>query len=189
MSFHDPIAGLLEQHGWRGHFFITTGRIGTPGFLAAPQLRDLRARGHVIGSHSVSHPLRMAALSRAELEREWRDSVRALEDILGEAVPVASVPGGLYSRTVGETAQEAGIRVLFNSEPTSRPAWVRNCRLLGRYYIQRQMTADVAAQFARGAGPMLWKQSLLWKAKKMAKAAGGSAYLAVRARLLARGGG
>src|SRR6266550_927052 len=27
-SFHHPIADLLEARGWRGHFFITTGRIG-----------------------------------------------------------------------------------------------------------------------------------------------------------------
>src|SRR5436853_3790191 len=39
-SFHHPIADLLEAHGWRGHFFITTGRIGTPGFLANADIRD-----------------------------------------------------------------------------------------------------------------------------------------------------
>ena len=27
VSFHHPIADLLEQRGWRGHFFITTDRI------------------------------------------------------------------------------------------------------------------------------------------------------------------
>src|SRR5437016_300230 len=54
-----PTADLLERHGWRGHFFITTDRIGTPGFLSAAQVRELHARGHVIGSHSASHPTRM----------------------------------------------------------------------------------------------------------------------------------
>src|SRR5262245_47304812 len=43
-----------------------------------------------------------------------------LRDILGESVTVASVPGGYYGRAVAETAAEAGIRVLFNSEPTTR---------------------------------------------------------------------
>src|SRR5579864_6076973 len=28
-----PTADLLERYGWRGHFFVTTQRIGTPGFL------------------------------------------------------------------------------------------------------------------------------------------------------------
>ena len=63
-SFHHPIADLLEGRGWRGHFFITTDRIGSPGFLTEAQLRELHRRGHIIGSHSCSHPTRMAALSR-----------------------------------------------------------------------------------------------------------------------------
>jgi peptidoglycan/xylan/chitin deacetylase (PgdA/CDA1 family) len=29
-SAFSPVAGMLEEFGWRGHFFITTGRIGTP---------------------------------------------------------------------------------------------------------------------------------------------------------------
>src|SRR3954451_6466974 len=70
VSFHHPIAGLLEERGWRGHFFITTDRIGTPGFLSEAQVRELYERGHVVGSHSCSHPTRMAALTRAELDRE-----------------------------------------------------------------------------------------------------------------------
>src|SRR5436309_14436796 len=49
-SFHHPIAGMLEARGWRGYFFITTDRIGTPGFLTEAELRDLHARGHIIGS-------------------------------------------------------------------------------------------------------------------------------------------
>src|SRR5437868_6272319 len=52
VSFHDPIAGLLEAHNWRGYFFITTDRVGTSAFLDAAQIRDLHRRGHIIGSHS-----------------------------------------------------------------------------------------------------------------------------------------
>src|SRR5271166_5919496 len=44
-----PIADLLEERGWRGHFFITTDRIGTPGFVTAWQIQELRKRGHQIG--------------------------------------------------------------------------------------------------------------------------------------------
>src|ERR1039458_5638385 len=39
MSANHP--ALLEDRGWRGHFFITTDRIGTPGFLTESELRDL----------------------------------------------------------------------------------------------------------------------------------------------------
>src|SRR5437763_1968838 len=82
VSFHHPIADLLEGRGWRGHFFITTDRIGTPGFLSVRELRDLYRRGHVIGSHSCSHPTRMAALPRASLDGEWRQSVAKLSALL-----------------------------------------------------------------------------------------------------------
>ena len=87
---------------------MTTGRIGSPGFLNADGLKDLSARGHVLGSHSASHPLAMSSLSRDELRREWRESVEALADVLGGRSDVASIPGGAYSSTVAETAGEAG---------------------------------------------------------------------------------
>ena len=45
-------AHALERRGWRGHFFVTTGRIDTPGFLTAAQVRELAERGHTVGSHS-----------------------------------------------------------------------------------------------------------------------------------------
>src|SRR5260370_21257869 len=117
VSFHHPIADLLEARGWRGHFFVTSDRVGTPGFLTEPQLRELHRRGHIIGSHSCSHPTRMAALTRAEMDREWRQSIARLSELLGDAVKVASVPGGYYSREAGESAPARGIEDLFDSLP------------------------------------------------------------------------
>ncbi|HEX5633590.1 MAG TPA: polysaccharide deacetylase family protein, partial [Gemmatimonadales bacterium] len=76
-------ADLLERRGWLGHFFVTTERIGTPGFLDAAQLRDLEKRGHVIGSHSHSHPPRMARLTPEEARSEWHRSRSILGDLLG----------------------------------------------------------------------------------------------------------
>ena len=128
----------------------------------------------------------MAQCTREELQREWRESVRVLEDILGEPVPVASVPGGYYSRMVGETAAEAGIRVLFNSEPTAAVSSAGECVLLGRYFIQRGMPAGISGAFAAGRFGPRWKQSAFWEIKKVAKAVGGKAYLNVREKLLKR---
>src|SRR5215204_5841151 len=93
---HDAAAELLERHGWRGFFFVTTDWIGRRGFLDEQQLRDLDARGHVIGAHSRSHPVRFAYCSRAEMHAEWDDSVRRLADVLGHEVTTASVPGGYF---------------------------------------------------------------------------------------------
>ncbi|MGH9722124.1 MAG: polysaccharide deacetylase family protein [Bryobacteraceae bacterium] len=183
-SAYSPTADFLERRSWRGHFFVTTGRIHTPGFLTGAQIRELDVRGHLIGSHSHSHPARMARLTRDEMLAEWRASLRALEDILGKPVKVASVPGGYYSRLVGETAAESGVRILFNSEPTAKVGEVDGCMLIGRYFVQRGMSPYTAAAFASGAlGPRLW-QAAMWKAKKAAKTAGGELYLKVRERLI-----
>jgi peptidoglycan/xylan/chitin deacetylase (PgdA/CDA1 family) len=177
------IADLLEAIGCPGHFFVTTDYIGSAGFLDAAQIRDLRRRGHIIGSHSCSHPRRMAACSVEQLRREWTESVSVLSDLLGESVTVASVPGGYYSTAVGETAAETGIRFLFTSEPTPHVSSIGACRLLGRYAVRRSTPAYLAARYASGHLPTLWKDSLWWQTKKMMKFIGGRAWVALGERM------
>src|SRR3954470_18219066 len=113
-------ADMLEQHGWIGRFFITTNYIGTRGFLSADEIRSLAARGHVIGAHSCSHPLRMAHCSWGQLVDEWLGSCSAISEIIGAGVTEASVPGGDFAPRVAKAAAQAGIVRLFTSEPTAR---------------------------------------------------------------------
>ena len=90
-------ADALERHGCRGWFFITANYVGTPGFVDKGSLRDLHRRGHVVGSHSCSHPLRMAHCGDAQLQEEWTCSRSILSDVIGDEVFAASVPGGDFS--------------------------------------------------------------------------------------------
>jgi hypothetical protein len=182
----DPIAGLLEARGRRGLFFITTDCIGRPGFLDAAQLRELRRRGHTLGSHSCSHPERISSCPRDRVLDEWRRSREALSDVLGEDVTTASVPGGFYSRAVAEAAAEAGLTTLYTSEPTCRAWEVAGCRVLGRFTVYRGMSPTRAAALASGRRLARWRQAAWWQVKKLAKAAGGRLYLRLRERALAR---
>jgi peptidoglycan/xylan/chitin deacetylase (PgdA/CDA1 family) len=185
-SAYDPVAAMLEPYGWRGYFFVTTDWIGRPGFLKTEQIRELDERGHVIGSHSCSHPARMSHESWESLIAEWRGSTERLAAIVGHRVTVASVPGGYYARRVAEAAAEAGIETLFTSEPTTAVHTVNGCRVLGRYVIMRGMGPEWAAGFATGRlGPRL-RQALLWNAKRAAKALGGTTYLRLREAILRR---
>ena len=188
VSFLHPIADLLEARNRRGYFFITTGRINTPGFLTAAEVQELQRRGHIVGSHSDTHPTRMAALTRAELDREWTHSLQHLADLLRQPVTLASVPGGYYSREVGRSAAAAGIVQLFTSEPTAHVAQLDGCRIHGRYVIKRGMPPAWSAGFAAGDPNYCLRQTLLWKAKRIAKALGGSAYLKAREAILERKG-
>lgn len=178
-----PTADLLEARGWRGHFFITTGRTGRPGFLDAAGVRDLAARGHVVGSHTVTHPARMAELDEAALRREWRDSRGALEDVLGGPVTVASVPGGLYASHVARAAAAEGITILFNSEPTVRPRAVGGCLVLGRYGFKTNTPPREAARLAAGDSLLRATHWVTWNGKKAIKTVSPRAFGAVRAVL------
>jgi peptidoglycan/xylan/chitin deacetylase (PgdA/CDA1 family) len=177
-------ADLIEKHGWRGHFFVTACQISKRGFLSAEQIRSLRKRGHVIGSHSFSHPVRMSHCNMQELTDEWTRSIQLLSEILGEAVDTASVPGGYYSNRVGETAADSGIRVLFNSEPTTVVHTVQGCLVVGRYNIFRGTPPSVPGDLISVRSNMRSRQWLYWNVKKLAKKTAGRPYLAARKWLL-----
>jgi peptidoglycan/xylan/chitin deacetylase (PgdA/CDA1 family) len=191
LSFDDAGASALtaatslERRGWRGHFFVPTSLIGTPGFLDRDSLRTLAQRGHVVGSHSHTHPTYMGKLPREALEREWLESRAILAEVLDEEPMIASVPGGLLSRAVVETAAEAGFRVLMTSEPVARVKKVGDLVLVGRFGIWSTTPAARAAAYvtgARAARAQLW---LEWNAKGVAKRLSPQAYQAMR-RLRAR---
>ncbi len=179
-------AVALEKHGWRGHFFVASDFIGTPTFLSSTEIVELDRRGHLVGCHSASHPLRMGALSPAQLAREWESSAKVLADLLGRRTTVASVPGGMYTSAVAEAAAEAGIEHLFTSEPVATSWRVRSCRVYGRYTIKRGTAPEVAAALVRGDRAPRYAQYLLWNTKKLAKKVGGEAYLMIRKKLLTK---
>lgn len=157
------IAEALEQRGWRGHFFITTGRVGSKGFLDPDAIRELCARGHDVGSHSVSHPTYMALLSAAELAREWQESAEALAEILGRPPTTAAVPGGFVSDDVLSEAARAGYRTLLTSYPSASSTWIGGMQVRGRYAVWARTSPGRAAGYARGD---LLARSTLWLASQ-----------------------
>ncbi len=183
-SAHGCIAQALEEKGWRAHFFVTAGFIGRPGFLSADQIRELHERGHVIGSHSFSHPPRMLALDDEELLFEWNESIRVLAEIIRKPITCASVPGGMYSSRVAEAAATAGIRLLFTSEPTTSVKRISDCVIAGRYTLWGSSAAEESAGLATGNGGFRVRQSLRWRSRALAKRAGGRYYIGFRRFLL-----
>jgi len=176
----------LARRQWRGHFFVTTDRTGTPGFLDTAGISELRRIGHVIGSHSVSHPSRMSSLSDAKLLEEWRTSVDVLSELLGESVRSASVPGGFYAKRIAAAAADAGISVLFTSEPVRTTHRVDTCLVVGRLAMKQYTPAKDAARIAAGHRVPWLREYTGWNIRKSAKALLGEGYENVRSRLLAR---
>jgi peptidoglycan/xylan/chitin deacetylase (PgdA/CDA1 family) len=188
LTFDDGGAGALraaralERRGWRGQFFVTTGRIGTQGFLTAAQIRALVDHGHAVGSHSHSHPTYMGALSATQIAQEWRSSRDALTEILGRPPTSAAVPGGFLSGDVIAEAARAGYRLLLTSQPTAKPSYHNGMRVHGRFTIWAATKPARAAAYARGnplARTSLW---IAWQTKTAPKRLSPRAYEALRRR-------
>jgi peptidoglycan/xylan/chitin deacetylase (PgdA/CDA1 family) len=176
----------LARRGWRGHFFVVTSLVGTPGFADWGALAALAEQGHAIGSHSHTHPQPISSCSEAQLLDEWAASVELIAERLGRPVTTASVPGGYYSPEVGRAAVAAGIEWLFTSEPVTGLRALDGCTLVGRYAVRRDTTAgQVAAAAAGKHGPWL-RQRAAWELRGVAKKVAGRHYRRLRAALLAR---
>jgi hypothetical protein len=126
----------------------------------------------------------MSRLTWGELQVEWSRSCTILSEILGEQVTVASVPDGYYSRKVGQSAAEAGIEVLFTSEPTVSTSVLDHCLILGRYFILVDTPPTTSAAIAAGCFWPRWRQTVLWEVKRPLKALAGESYFTMRRYLI-----
>jgi len=123
----------LKRRGWKGHFFVVTEQIGSRYFVNACEIRYLRSCGHIIGSHSHTPPSLVREQSPERMLDEWRVSCDVLAQLLGEPCTTASVPGGDMSRRVLQSANTAGLRYLFTSDPWLTPRKEGDCWILGRF--------------------------------------------------------
>lgn len=180
VSFLTIAAPILEKYGKRGVFFISTKYVDTDGFLTKEQVRELEERGHIIGSHSHSHPDNIAALSVAEMDAEWQGSCKILKDILGHDVRCASIPNGYGSKEQNASAMRAGITELYTSVPTTKANSLGEQKIIGRYVVHRDMSVEDVVSIATDKNRQR-KMYLRWWVLEQAKKVLGSGYDKVKA--------
>ncbi|HXV85061.1 MAG TPA: polysaccharide deacetylase family protein [Gemmatimonadales bacterium] len=169
-------AEALASQNWKAHFFIVTSRIGDRTFLDAAGIRHLRQCGHLIGTHSHTHPDVFRDLSRAHMLGEWRRSTSILEQMLGEPCVCGSVPGGDISPATLDAAAESGLHYLFTSEPWLRPRRVAGCWVLGRMCVKAATSRQRVQGIVRLEG---WGRARLERwLKEVARRGMGSVYRA-----------
>jgi peptidoglycan/xylan/chitin deacetylase (PgdA/CDA1 family) len=83
----------LAARGMTATFFVTTGWIGRPEYASWDQLREMRAAGMSIQSHTHSHPF-LSELDEPALRDELRRSRDLLDDRLGQSTNMIAFPGG-----------------------------------------------------------------------------------------------
>ncbi len=159
ISTINTIAPILEKSHFKGIFYIPTAFIGTVGFLSKDDIKTLYQNGHIIGTHSHTHPLKMNRMPYEAILKEWKISTSILSEITSNQIEYASVPGGWYSRKVAEACNEVGIKHLFNSEPTQKTWMVGDCEVSGRFVARGQMNKNSFKNLLSGKGTM---RELLW---------------------------
>jgi peptidoglycan/xylan/chitin deacetylase (PgdA/CDA1 family) len=166
ISFDDGDLGQFEnghaelvKRGMTATFFITTDWVGRPGYVSWSQLREMRATGMSIGSHSRSHPF-LSELKEAALRAELLGSKDVLDQELCQVTDTIALPGGdRPKRGLRPVLSQAGYRVVATSRwgvNRAREAdglqWVRRCTVRGEPdpgYFARMLRGDGWLGFRR----------------------------------------
>ena len=131
------ISKKLDELGMKGHFFITTSMIGNKFFLNQEEIIDIAGRGHIIGSHSHTHPNIFKSLSKKNMLYEWIKSKEILEEIIGSEINSCSIPGGDADKKTYSTASEVGYKFIFNSDPSLSLSKKGESLIIGRICPKR----------------------------------------------------
>lgn len=120
-NFYEYAFPVLQKHGFPAMVYPISGMLGqpaawlaadnhaTPLLMSAARLRQLRAAGIDIGSHSVSH-VRLTEQSIERIREEATRSKAELEDVLGERIDHFCYPYGSHDMRVVEAVAAAGYR-------------------------------------------------------------------------------
>ncbi|MFG2054498.1 polysaccharide deacetylase family protein [Micromonospora sp. NPDC048930] len=174
----DTALPLLRRHRLTATAYVIVARVG-----AAPppdgdpsldwdQLRELRAHGVEIGSHSRSHRA-LDCLRPAELRQEVAASRQALEDGMGTSVGSFAYPYGYHSAAVRTAVRAAGY---------SSACGVKNALshpdddvfAIARVLVERDTGVAGIAALLDGTGrPLAWRGERLrtrgWRAYRRAR--------------------
>jgi len=174
-------APVLMDLGLQATFYLTSGFLGTPGYLSVGQVRELDAMGFEIGCHSMTHPY-LPDLPDPELRREIVDAKLQIESIVGHPIEHFSCPGGRCDARTLEVARRAGYRTVTNSRFYANSARTSPYKL-GRVAVFRHTPLHEFAATCQGRG--LWKKNLHDRARYGAqRLLGNRAYDRLRAALL-----
>ncbi|MEM7114361.1 MAG: polysaccharide deacetylase family protein [Chloroflexota bacterium] len=82
--------------------------------LGWDELRQLAREGVVLGAHTQTHPL-MNRITVEEAKQETLQSVRDLEQEIGDVSPIFAYPSGGFNDEVVQTLEDAGIALAFTT--------------------------------------------------------------------------
>ena len=153
------IADYLANKNIKAYFFIPTKFIGEKGFLKKDDINKLIEMGHVVGSHSHTHPNPFCELDELIIKQEVIESKKILEEITQQKITTFSVPGGeIRKKTLKILSDdELGLEEIYISTPYQGKYYfsdMDSSKVFGRLCIERKMSYRDVTKYIKGDG---WK--------------------------------
>lgn len=143
-------APVLSELGFRGEFFVLTGRLERPHYLKPDDVRTLIGMGMEIGLHGRDH-VDWRGLDETRLTEETQAARRHLEDVAGCGITKVAIPFGAYDRRVIARLKAADFRVIYTSDggPASSSSRVR-----ARTTLRSDMSGETIEAIFSGRQPL-----------------------------------
>ena len=136
----DDAVAELDSRGVRAVFFVCTELVGRrsaeprESYLSWPELADLAAAGHTIGSHGRTHRA-LTGLPEAEARREVTDSLADLRARLRIKYPAYAYPYGLVRPLPDRIDGFSGPLTAFGTVKSDPDDWAAAPRAIRRVYL------------------------------------------------------
>jgi peptidoglycan/xylan/chitin deacetylase (PgdA/CDA1 family) len=171
-------APILDEMKIPGLFFVTTAWVGLlPAVMSWHNLRELQQAGHIIGSHTHTHPM-LTACGTVALRNELTVSKQVLEQRLGVEVDSISMPGGRINARVLAACGEAGYKHVYTSQVGEhKHAGSNSPEVIGRLIVRSVTSESTLAAYLVG-DPRVWRRLRIESGAKslMKKITGDSLY-------------
>lgn len=104
-------------------------------WMSESNVKEIAARGHVVGLHSFSHPTQMSKLTHDEQLHEYGKNYLHLSSLVGDVVAMAH-PCGDYNQNTLEVLNRLGIRMGFRSS-------LSTTKISGKFEVPREDHANI----------------------------------------------
>lgn len=107
-KFTPEILAILDRYHVKATFFMIGRQMDKyPGIV-----REILAKGHVIGNHTYTHPANIEADTSAQVIRELEECEKVVERLSGKRAYLFRPPRGLVDSTVFNIAREEGYQTV-----------------------------------------------------------------------------
>ena len=127
LTFDDGLIGnylyafnILEKYGFKATFFVTVRFISRINrFMSWEQIAALHKNGHLIQSHTMTHPM-LGACDESQITYELETSKKTIEDKIGAPVKYLSLPFGSFDERIVKIAENTGYQAIFTSSCSTK---------------------------------------------------------------------